>query len=58
MDPNAVLDELRAAIADYDATADVQEADAAAQRIANAAEALDGWLSMGGFLPVDWAKGR
>jgi hypothetical protein len=29
-----------------------------AEQIADNAEALDGWLSRGGFLPEDWAKER
>jgi hypothetical protein len=30
----------------------------ASSDLEDAFEALDGWLSRGGFLPEDWAKGR
>ncbi len=45
MDPNAALHSLRLAIAsgEYEIAADY-------------AEALDEWLSKGGYLPSDWAR--
>lgn len=65
MDPNAALAELRAAMrqlensrqllgkeADLDA---LWKAIVAADRLAESVEALDGWLSRGGFLPDAWA---
>jgi hypothetical protein len=59
MDPNKCLQDIRKAI---DAISEslveggVDEADAEA--LADHVAALDAWLSMGGFLPDAWAKGR
>lgn len=61
MDPNAVLEELRFAVSDYIIASDNDSADAehdAAARMADCAEALDEWMSKGGFLPAEWAVGR
>lgn len=58
MDPNAALANLRTAVADFRAAANTSVAedpvDEAAHGLADAAEALDGWLSGGGFLPEAW----
>jgi len=54
MDPNVTLRQLRAAVSDM--AGDEFEFDASA--VGDAAElfeALDEWLSNGGFLPEDWA---
>lgn len=59
MDPNAVLVELRAACSDYEETRGDGETCAgidAADRMRDAAVALDQWLSKGGFLPSDWQR--
>lgn len=47
MDPNAALQKVRELINDGD-SADVL--------LVEAFEALDDWLSKGGFLPDDWAR--
>jgi hypothetical protein len=47
MDPNTALANFRAAYANGDAT-----------EAADAMAALDGWLSMGGFLPTAWQHER
>lgn len=68
MDPNVALDDLRAALAavraaheaidaatDVDGLAEaIDDAIEAADEMADAAEALDGWLSRGGYPPVGW----
>lgn len=55
MDPNEALRALRAALADFDTALDADDANQAAMRLYDAADALDGWLSKGGFPPQDWA---
>jgi hypothetical protein len=56
VDPDETLRQLRASIGDYrDATSIAAAADAA-DRVADCAEALDGWLRGGGFLPVEWSR--
>jgi hypothetical protein len=47
MDPTACLEELRSAVQ----AGDLKTA-------AELFEALDGWLSRGGFLPAQWDRGR
>jgi hypothetical protein len=58
MDPNEALSNLRAAAervnASLDAEQPVDEDDA--RELADAAQALDGWLSRGGFLPDGWKR--
>jgi hypothetical protein len=56
MDPNETLRLLREAITGYDeaALSSADAANAAAERIIELFEALDGWLSKGGFAPADW----
>lgn len=64
MDPNANLRELRDTITEINKCHDLdhpRESCACADladRLAELTEAMDGWLSRGGFLPSDWAKGR
>jgi hypothetical protein len=55
MDPNANLEEQRNLVAVI-LRADHDDIDitAAATRLAELVEALDQWLSNGGFLPADW----
>lgn len=54
MDPDAALINLRAAInaALIEQSPDHDSVDAIAEHF----EALDGWLSRGGFLPSDWHR--
>lgn len=56
MDPNETLVELREAISLYDGGPDHDYE--AAGRFMNAFEALDEWLSKGGFLPDAWVNGN
>lgn len=63
MDPNATLAEARQAVADVRAHQDDETDDTVcsaldAIRVAEAFEALDEWLSKGGFLPEAWAGSR
>jgi hypothetical protein len=71
MDPNKVLEEARAAAryllsTDFSVALgdghivydDLSEGVNAAQVLAERLEALDGWLSRGGFLPEAWRGGR
>jgi hypothetical protein len=59
MDPNETLRQLRRAISDYGDTRGAGSgnatADDAADRMRDAARALDEWLARGGFPPVDWS---
>ena len=48
MDPNAALAEAKEILADRDVT------DEYLPRLADIFEALDDWLSKGGFLPDEW----
>lgn len=58
MDPNANLREQRAIVARINSSA-LNEGDAFdVRRLAELAEALDEWLSEGGFLPDAWKAGR
>ena len=58
MDPNETLRRLRASandIADaFDRDEEIASADAA--ELASYVQALDEWLSKGGFLPKEWEK--
>jgi hypothetical protein len=57
MDPNATLEKLRAALAVLAHDDGTTDADLKAVReAAEAAEALDEWLSRGGFLPSAWER--
>ena len=60
MDPNAALDNMKAAIDDMvDYCEPRTEHDAAAQlmtRVIEAFEALDEWLRKGGAMPADWYR--
>lgn len=53
MDPNQVLKNARASVARIDESITPSEEDVAA--LADAFEALDDWLSRGGFLPTEWS---
>lgn len=59
MDPNATLDAARKALAEYRTAQgqeySVLEAQRHAESLADAFEALDAWLSRGGFIPAEWA---
>lgn len=55
MDPDTALRELRAALAAVeDAGPDRDEEITALRQVAEYAQALDGWISAGGFLPSLW----
>jgi hypothetical protein len=57
MDPDAALRDLRAALEDARAAAEGDSNDAeieAWQAVGDEIEALDEWLSKGGFLPLAW----
>lgn len=56
MDVNETLRELREALAQWHLRGDVEGALAAADTIATRAQALDEWLSAGGFLPDGWNR--
>ena len=55
MDVNVALDEMRAAIKTLHGGIAPLETIQLLELIAGRAEAIDGWLSMGGFLPSSWA---
>lgn len=60
MDPDQALENARHALATLLATEDMcdalpdEELFKASRNLAEAFEALDGWLSKGGYLPADW----
>jgi hypothetical protein len=56
MDPNATLREIRELLADP-VPADSGLWGSRLERLAELVEALDGWLSKGGFLPDGWTVG-
>ena len=57
MDPDQTLKEAREALANIRGKAGVPPAVVGAQveQLIDAFEALDGWLSKGGFLPSEWS---
>jgi len=60
MDPNANLEEQRELVATInkerdDGASDPDELIQAALRLTELVEALDAWISGGGFLPREWA---
>lgn len=57
MDPNANLEEQRQIVATLLA-GPCGDADNLGMRLAELAQALDEWITKGGFLPADWQKGR
>jgi hypothetical protein len=59
MDPDKALADLRDALQRYRAAESANNltaATAAAHDLAGSVEALDAWLSAGGFLPRDWMR--
>lgn len=61
MDPNEALTDLRNAIIALRQAAERDSNDVeieAGHAVADAAEALDVWLTVGGFLPTAWAGVR
>lgn len=56
MDPDATLKALRDAVARWLLAETNDSEHAAALDMADAATALDGWLTSGGFLPDEWRK--
>lgn len=54
MDPNAALATIRKLTAKGQSRLGYSEI----EELLDAIEALDGWLSQGGFLPDGWAEGR
>jgi|GEM_PF-1298127 len=63
MDPNEALRQIREAVSTWRAGAEYgwrseEDSDRCALRLVKHAEALDEWLSRGGFLPAAWQAGR
>ena len=59
MDPNVCLEELRKLaklILDPPGYVSNDTQATRGERLAELAQALDGWLSKGGFLPKDWER--
>jgi len=56
MDPDEALRLLRQGIAQREQADSLAAENVAAEQIASAAVALDGWLSHGGFLPAAWSS--
>lgn len=56
MDPNTALARLREAIARWSSASDADTRNDAASDAADWADALDDWISKGGFLPTAWAR--
>jgi len=55
MDPNATLAELRRLVEEY---WDEGESAGLSHRFADCVDALDSWVSRGGFLPDAWGGSR
>ncbi len=58
MDPNETLRQIREAIQAFDDNYGEPPSESAATAVLDLFEALDGWLSKGGFLPDDWQAGE
>lgn len=58
MDPTQALADARQALDDYRHSGAAVLAITAADKLSAAFDALDGWLSNGGFLPAQWQQGR
>lgn len=58
MDPNTALTEIRRAVAETDDACYACCASASLRDVLDRFEALDEWLSTGGFLPAQWADNR
>ena len=59
MDPNATLNNLRQALASYwdlPSGFTPAEEEAIVLDLTEAAQALDEWISRGGFLPTEWER--
>lgn len=59
MDPNATLAQIRrweSYRQEYEQKDKFADADRMARQIAEAVQALDEWITGGGFLPGDWRK--
>lgn len=59
MDPNAALDQLRAMVREVlGVSPGPTDVDVDANQLAETFDALDEWLTGGGFLPKDWLSAR
>jgi hypothetical protein len=58
VDPDEALKNARAAIAQIRNADEGRVAIEGGEILADAFEALDGWLSKGGFLPKDWTGAK
>lgn len=58
MDPDAALEELRALMYRHSSTGGATMTKAERSRFFDLVEALDGWLTKGGFLPKGWMNNR
>lgn len=56
MDPTAALHDLREAIHDAENPDQYTDREVAIEQVAASFEALDTWLSNGGFLPAEWQR--
>jgi len=54
MDPDETLRQLRHTVAEYGQATDPEQKLQAADRVIDHAEALDQWLTNGGFRPAAW----
>jgi len=55
MDPDECLKEIRAQLIIYNLSTDDHELMTAAGKVCELVEAMDTWLTTGGFLPNSWA---
>lgn len=58
MDPDVALKTIRECMSLACSTDDEEVKEEALTNMMDAVQALDEWLSKGGFLPGDWGKGR
>lgn len=54
MDPEECLKEIRAQLLIFNLSTDDHELMTAAGKVCELVEAMDNWLSSGGFIPADW----
>jgi hypothetical protein len=57
MDPDEALKKIRKGLEKIHATDDYDDLEPVLQEVVEAMEALDKWITGGGFLPMDWAAG-
>lgn len=58
MDPDVCLQKIRELIVELRGSSKISTTEACADEISEHFEALDEWISKGGFMPADWARAQ